>query len=68
MHSTKVGTDGTTFTHNSDFSGDVVLSNDNRTLTVPFADLKAIVAEMLRIEKIQLLENASTDEILRNNI
>ena len=65
MHTTK----GTKFTffHHGDFSGDIDIA-DKKTgktlLSVPFADLKALVSEWVQGEKISKLEDADDDAIL----
>lgn len=55
------------FFHNGDFSGDIDIA-DKKTgktlLSVPFNDLKALVAEWVQSEKIIKLEDADDDTIL----
>ena len=52
--------------HNGDFSGDVHLvdKKSGRSFEAPFADLKLLVSEYVRTERVIRLENLKTDEIL----
>lgn len=62
--------------HNGDYSGDVIINVGVRAegqserdvefeeFTVPFAALKAFMAEYVRDTKIRKLEDGSTDELL----
>lgn len=62
---------GNTYFHNGDFSGDVswefFQGGSQITATIPFEDMKELVAEYLRSERIEQLENMSTEEILEGN-
>lgn len=68
MHHFK-GNKGTEFFHNGDFSGNVsikvpVSKSVSQEIEVAFEDLKELVAEFVRSEKIGKLEDAEADEIL----
>ena len=53
------------FIHNGDFSGSVEITDDNGGyVSVPFSDLKMIVAKWVRGEIIRFAENADDDEVL----
>lgn len=54
------------FHHNGDFSGDVIAVDKatNVETHIPFTDIKTLVAEQVRRERIARLEDASDDEIL----
>jgi hypothetical protein len=64
MHTTKIN--DTAFIHNGDFSGDIKIrcSRGADEITLPFADIKAIVARYVIGERVSRLEQASDDEIL----
>jgi hypothetical protein len=69
-HTTKCN-GGTVFIHNGDFSGDVEIveagcPNDmsRKRISVPFSDVKALVAKWARSRLVQQIENASANEIL----
>ena len=78
MHSFN-GPSGAMFFHNGDFSGDVQLDaptfagdqsfmRDGKvmaTVEVPFADLKALVAEYVRRARISAAEDSNSDEVSR---
>lgn len=61
-HTTRIGE--TAFTHNGDYSGDVTIVGRNGGWTVPFEDLKGLVAQYIASKHIQRLEQADPDEIL----
>ena len=48
----------TTFNHNGDYSGDVVISRNGDQLWVPFDDLKGFVADYVRRVQQAKAENA----------
>ena len=62
MHTTEVN--DTLFVHNGDFSGDVEVRTFEGRLSVPFADLKALVACYVRQVRANELEDMSDDEVL----
>jgi hypothetical protein len=52
--------------HNGDFSGTVeIFSPSTATMYVPFHVLAAIVAEKIRADRIETLEQADTDDLLK---
>jgi hypothetical protein len=62
-------TEGTKFRffHNGDFDGDVDIAEKktgNVIVSVPFSDLKALVASWAQGKKVRNLENADDDTIL----
>lgn len=74
MSHTTIGAEAT-FIHNGDFSGDITISSkktnfepvrnpdgDYIDLTIPFEDLKMIVATYVRDKNISALEQASDDD------
>lgn len=65
MHTMKTET-GWTAHFNGDFSGDVRLSNEKKSVdvTLPFDVLRWLVVEYVRRERIERLEGAYADEIL----
>lgn len=65
MHTLKTET-GWTAHFNGDFSGDVRLSNEKKSVdvTLPFEVLEALVVEYIRHERIARLEQATPCEIL----
>lgn len=65
MHTMKTET-GWTAHFDGDFSGDVQLSNEEKSVdvTLPFHVLKSIVVEYIRRERIARLEQALPCEIL----
>ncbi len=64
MHTFKTDDDKTVFNFNSDFSGDVIIKRNGKTVNVPGRDLLALIAEHIRREKISRLENASDMQVL----
>ncbi len=54
------------FHHNGDFSGDVVIVNNetDEHIRVPMSDLLSLVAKYVRQRRIEELESASDEEIL----
>lgn len=67
MHSFKTG--NTVFLHNGDFSGNVRIQTFvdeklDKESTLPYKDMKALVAQEVRQQKISKIENAEDDEIL----
>lgn len=58
--------DLTRFHHNGDFSGDVIIHRKEfgDEFTVPFSDLKALVATYVRNARIAALEYADDDDVL----
>lgn len=55
---------GTTFHHNGDFSGFIEYEDSKGGYaTLPFEDMKALVAEYVRRERISRLEEMSDDEV-----
>lgn len=62
------GEKGTQFFHSS-FSGDVLIiipekkTDEENEFEVPFEDLKEFIAESIRCEKINRLEDAEPDEL-----
>lgn len=65
MHSFKVSDDITIF-HHGDFSGDVLIVDKEAgmEIAVPMSGLQAIVAEQVRRNKIRVLEQMTTTQIL----
>lgn len=71
-HTTRVGK--TVFIHNGDFSGDVELIVDKqqiqkwehgeRTVSVPFEEIKGLVAEYVRQKTLEAVHAADADELL----
>lgn len=53
------------FNHHGDFSGDVVINRQGKEIQIPFEDLKALVAEWIRMERIAALEEANADELVK---
>lgn len=72
MAHTYYGPQGTRFHNNSDLSGDVIAtvrpydSRDGTQITVriPGEDIKSLVAQYVRLEKITRLEDMDDDEVL----
>lgn len=90
MHSTDGHTDGITFHHNGDYSGEIVIQIDDEakwkykegptvvrndhnfglnrvgywTIKIPFEDLKLLVSDWVRSNKISKLEQAKDEDIL----
>jgi hypothetical protein len=65
MYTTKVNK--TIFHHNGDFSGDIHIyfeNNSGAEILIPFDDIKGLVAEYIRREKISKLEDAEDNELL----
>ena len=64
MHTTE-GTEYRFF-HNGDYSGDVIARNKKTgdETTIPFEDMKRLVASWVMSEKIAILEQAEDDELL----
>lgn len=62
MHTYKA--QNTTFVHDSDLSGDVIIRRGNNEIEVPGEDLLSFVAEYVRSERVGALESASHREIL----
>lgn len=65
MHTTDIG--AYKFIHNGDFSGDVHIQqvkHPERQLRIPFYTLKQFVADYVRANRIEVIEQASDDEIL----
>lgn len=54
----------TTFIHNGRFDGDVEIVRDGKRFFVPFSDIKELVAEYVRRERIAKLEDSDADVIL----
>ena len=60
------------FNHNGDYDGDVIITprddyllvDEQGRVRVPFSDLKELVADYVRSERISRLELACSDEIL----
>lgn len=61
-HTSTIGK--TTFIHNGDFEGEVEVRNGDQSMVLPFADIKGIVAEFVRNQRIEKLEQASVEELL----
>ena len=64
MHTT---VESTRFYHNGDFSGnvDIIDLKTDREVTIPFDDLKELVAAYVRTKAIGTIEDMSADELLR---
>lgn len=62
MHTTM--SNKTIFIHNGDFSGPVDIKTPEGVLSVPFNDLRHLVAEYVRARKIGDLEDADDDKML----
>lgn len=62
MHTFKHGE--TVFWHNGGFDGDVHIKRHNGELALPFADLRALVAEYVRRQQIAKLERAGDGQLL----
>jgi hypothetical protein len=63
MHSFEAPS-GTTYHHNGDFSGNIVMDGEDRLggdIEIPFEDIRALYLESLRRSKISALEQASAD-------
>lgn len=62
------GGGSTVFHHNGDYSGDVdIVRCDHageKFVRVPFWQIKRLVAEFVRAEKMRRIENATSDELL----
>lgn len=62
------GDGSTAFYYNGDFSGDVAIVRDIAGLlqraNVPAWQVKRLVAEMVRVERMRRIENATSDELL----
>lgn len=57
------------FNHNSDMSGDVLITaRDGVTIQVPGVDILDFVADLVRMNKISALENASTEDLLSGKL
>lgn len=57
--------DSVDFIHHGDFSGEITIRGwDNREVTVTKKALVGIVAQMVRGEKIEALEQASDEKVL----
>ncbi len=64
MHTSRIG--GTVFHHNGDYSGEVVITTaDASKLSVAFEDLKGFVAQYLREQAIERIEQKRDDDVLR---
>ncbi len=64
MHALELSKDTQVF-YNGDFSGDIIIVQDGKPeVKIPFAYLKAIVAEYVRGERIEELEQATPDQLL----
>lgn len=64
MHTTRTGGKYIYF-HNSDFSGEVVVSEDGNDLArIPFEDMKTLVADWVRGRLQERIDGASDDNIL----
>lgn len=62
------GGGSTVFHHNGDYSGDVDIVRGNyrgeNRVQVPFWQIKRLVEEYVRAEKMRRIENATSDELL----
>lgn len=62
------GGGSTVFHHNGDYSGDVDIVRGSyareKCIRVPFWQIKRLVAEFVRAEKMRRIENATSDELL----
>lgn len=57
--------DGTTFHHNGDYSGDIIIQRPGfGEITVPFKGILQLVANYIRQERISQLEQAEPKELL----
>lgn len=54
----------TAFLHNGGFDGDVTIKRQDGEITLPFADLRALVAEYVRQKQIAALEQAGDGALL----
>jgi hypothetical protein len=61
-HTTKIN--DTAFIHDGDYGTDIEIVVGKRRLTVPSADLKGFMADWVRNERINALENMTDDEVL----
>lgn len=60
------GSNGTTFTFNSDFSGEVIVQTPLGRSTIPAEDLKELIAyNVVAPKRIREIEQGSADELLR---
>lgn len=63
MHSLFTGK--TTFNYHGDFSGEVLIHRDGLEISIPFEDIRALVAEYLRDTRIAALEQATPQELVK---
>lgn len=73
MHSSEAPS-GLTYHHNSDFSGNVFVDGDEVSefgmetedggIGIPAQDILFLAAQIIRMKKIQALEQASDDQVL----
>lgn len=54
-----------TFEHSDGYTGEVIISRGEKQIAVPFDALRKLVAEAVRHEAIQRLQEAKTDALLR---
>lgn len=64
MHSYQ-GKQGTIFHHNSDFSGNVIITHEGKEIEIPGSDILELVAyEYILPQKISAVEQAGWQELL----
>ena len=64
MHTTRIGE--TTFIHNGDCSGDIIIvhDDDEARFSIPFEDLLGFVAEYVWQEKLNIHETLTPRQVL----
>lgn len=63
MHTTQTE-GGTSFIHHGDYSGEVTVVTGRKRMQVPMSDLKEFIAESIRQNAINCLEEMTTEQIL----
>jgi GTPase involved in cell partitioning and DNA repair len=73
MYTTQTGQSGIYWHHNGDYSGDVIVRVPSGSVTIdsagarveiPFEDIRELVANYVRNEKIARLETRTAEEVL----